>query len=265
MRSHVPRSRWLAAGAVAAVAATLLWAAPADAAGPLVSRGKPVTASSTESAAAFPASAAVDGNTGTRWSSAFSDPQWIQVDLGARTAVDQVTITWEAAYARAFQVQVSDDASTWTTVYSTTTGTGGVQALPVSGTGRYVRLNLTARATQWGHSLWELEVFGTTPGGGDPGGPGGGQAQLLSYGKAGAASTYQNDGACSNCSPAKAFDRDPATRWATSPTNGWVDPGWISVDLGAPATISRVVLQWDPAFATAYQLQVSDDNATWRT
>ena len=34
----------------------------------------------------FPASAAVDGNAGTRWSSAFSDPQWLQVDLGAIAA-----------------------------------------------------------------------------------------------------------------------------------------------------------------------------------
>jgi beta-glucanase (GH16 family) len=44
-----------------------------------------------------------------------------------------------------------------------------------------------------------------------------------------------------------------------------VDPGWIAVDLGATATISKVVLQWDPAFAVSYQLQVSDDNVNWRT
>jgi beta-glucanase (GH16 family) len=271
MRRTVPRDAagsrrraLLAAGVVALAAATVIRAAPADAAGPLVARGRPVTASSTESAAAFPAGAAVDGDAGTRWSSAFSDPQWIQVDLGARTAVDQVTLSWEAAYARAFQVQVSDDAATWTTIWSTTSGTGGVQTLAVSGTGRYVRLNLTARATGWGYSLWEVEVFGTAPGGpGDPGDPGGGR--LLSYGRAGAASSFQDDGACPGCTPAKAFDRDPATRWATSATTGWVDPGWISVDLGAPATISRVVLQWDPAYATAYQLQVSDDGASWRT
>ncbi len=43
--------------------------------------GRPATASSTENAT-FPAGNAVDGNPGTRWSSAFSDPQWVQVDLG---------------------------------------------------------------------------------------------------------------------------------------------------------------------------------------
>ena len=85
---------------------------------------------------AFPASAAVDGNlTGTRWSSAFSDPQWLQVDLGATATISQVVLTWEAAYGKSFQIQTSNDASTWTSIYCTTTGTGGTQTLTVSGIG----------------------------------------------------------------------------------------------------------------------------------
>jgi F5/8 type C domain len=98
---------------------------------------RPATASSTENSGT-PASAAVDGNTGTRWSSAFSDPQWLQVDLGSAQQICQVTLTWEAAYATSFQIQVSDTGNGgWTTVYSTTTGTGGTQTLSVTGTGRY--------------------------------------------------------------------------------------------------------------------------------
>src|SRR5258705_395935 len=85
---------------------------------------QPATASSTENAS-FPASAAVDGNTGTRWSSAFSDPQWLQVDLGSSQTICEVTLDWEAAYATAFQIQVSPDGTNWTTIYSTTTATGG--------------------------------------------------------------------------------------------------------------------------------------------
>ncbi|HWB35658.1 MAG TPA: glycoside hydrolase family 3 C-terminal domain-containing protein, partial [Rugosimonospora sp.] len=92
----------------------------------------------------------------TRWSSAFSDPQWIQVDFGVTVTVCQVILSWETAYATAFQVQVSADASTWTNVYSTTTGTGGTQTLTVNGTGRFLRVYGTARATQWGYSLWEI-------------------------------------------------------------------------------------------------------------
>ena len=88
------------------------------------------------------------------------------VDLGSTATIDQVVLSWEAAYATAFQIQTSGNASTWSTVYSTTAGTGGTQTLAVSGTGRYVRLYGTARATGYGYSLWKLQVYGTTGGGG---------------------------------------------------------------------------------------------------
>src|SRR4051812_26921357 len=101
----------------------------ARAAGTLLSQGKPATASSTENAGT-PASAAVDGNlTATRWSSAFTDPQWLQVDLGASATISQVVLTWEAAYAKSFQIQTSPDGVTWTSIYTTTTGAGGTQTL----------------------------------------------------------------------------------------------------------------------------------------
>jgi hypothetical protein len=128
--------------------------------GTLLSQGQPATASSVEGGA-YPASAAVDGNTATRWSSAFSDPQWLQVDLGATHAISQVVLNWEAAYAKAFQIQTSNDGTNWTTIYSTTTGTGGIQTIPVSGSGRYVRMYGTQRATGYGYSLWEFQVFGS--------------------------------------------------------------------------------------------------------
>ncbi len=114
-----------------------------------VAVNQPTTASSTQSAA-YPASAATDGNLGTRWSSAFSDPQWLEVDLGSTQSICKVVLNWEAAYATAFQIQTSADGSTWTTIYSTTTGTGGAQALTVSGSGRYIRMYGTARATPYG-------------------------------------------------------------------------------------------------------------------
>ena len=130
-----------------------------------IAQGRPATASSQESAS-FPASDATDGNLGTRWSSQFTDPQWLEVDLGSAQSLCQVTLAWETAYATAFQIQASTDNATWTTLYSTTTGTGGTQTLPVTGTGRYLRMYGTARATQWGYSLWELQVYSTTGSGG---------------------------------------------------------------------------------------------------
>jgi beta-glucanase (GH16 family) len=231
-----------------------------------VALGRPATASSTENAGT-PASAAVDGNTGTRWSSAFSDPQWLQIDLGSQQSICSVTLQWETAYATAYQLQVSNDAASWGNIYTTTTGHGATEIITVSGVGRYLRVYGTTRATQWGYSLWEVVVNvssgGTTPTP-TPTPPGSG-AVLLSYTKTATASSYQDDAQCGGCTPNKVTDMDPATRWATSDTTGWVDPGWIYIDLGATATISKVVLQWENAYATAYQIQVSANASSWTT
>ncbi len=122
---------------------------------------KPVTVSSVENAET-PGSAAVDGNTGTRWSSAFSDPQWIYVDLGAIHTVNRVKLNWEAAYGRSYTIQVSTNATGWTNVYSTSTGDGGIDDLNFTATSaRYVRMYGTVRATEYGYSLWEFEAYGS--------------------------------------------------------------------------------------------------------
>jgi hypothetical protein len=54
----------------------------------------------------------VDGSTSTRWSSAFSDPQWIQIDLGSTQSICQVVLRWETASGKAYQIQTSADAVT---------------------------------------------------------------------------------------------------------------------------------------------------------
>ncbi|MBN1411242.1 MAG: family 78 glycoside hydrolase catalytic domain [Spirochaetales bacterium] len=109
----------------------------------------------------FPPDYAVDGNTGTRWSSAFSDPQWIQIDLGTTANISSVVLRWETAYGSAYEIQTSSNASSWTTLYATSSGSGGNETLNVSGSGRYIRMYGTARGTEWGYSLWEFEVYGT--------------------------------------------------------------------------------------------------------
>jgi hypothetical protein len=103
---------------------------------------------------------AVDGNPSTRWSSAWSDNQWIDVDLGETFVVHRVVLNWEVAYGRTYMIQVSLDAQNWTTIYSSSTGDGGIDDLLIRGFGRYVRMHGLVRATQWGFSLWEFEVYG---------------------------------------------------------------------------------------------------------
>jgi hypothetical protein len=255
MRQAIPGRRPRLLTAVLGAVLILLVAAyaavtvgQAHAADTLLSQGKTATASSTENAGT-PASAAVDGNTGTRWSSAFSDPQWLQVDLGATATISSVSLNWEAAYAKSFQIQTSANASTWTTVYSTTTGAGGVQNLTVSGSGRYVRINATARATAYGYSLWEFQVFGST---GSSTGCGTADA---AQGHAATASSSES----ADTPASAAVDGNAATRWSSA----FSDPQWLQVDLGSSQTICGVSLSWEAAYATAFQIQTSANGSTW--
>ena len=122
--------------------------------------GRPAIASS-EQLADTPASNAFDGDDDTRWSSDFSDPQWICVDLGQVTTVGSVSLTWETAYASAYKIQVSLDNRKWTDVSTTATGGGGVEDVTFAPTpARWVRLYGTKRATEWGYSLYSFQVFG---------------------------------------------------------------------------------------------------------
>jgi beta-glucanase (GH16 family) len=212
-----------------------------------IAQGKPTTASSLENAS-FTAAAATDGNTGTRWSSAFTDPQWLQVDLGQTYNISDVTLNWEAAYAKAFQIQTSNDGTNWTTIFSTTTGTGGVQDLPVTATGRYIRMLGTQRATPYGYSLWEFSVNGS---------PATGSSTLLSQGHPTTASSLEN----ASFPAANATDGNTGTRWSSA----FSDPQWLQVDLGATHAISQVVLNWEAAYGKAFQIQTSTDGTNWTT
>ncbi|ADO69563.1 discoidin domain-containing protein [Stigmatella aurantiaca] len=215
--------------------------------GTLLSQGKTATASSAE--AGLGAANAVDGNTGTRWGSAFTNNEWIYVDLGASATISRVVLNWEPAYATGYQIQTAASASgPWTTIYSTTTGDGGIDDLSVSGTGRYVRMNGTQRAlVGYGYSLWEFQVYGTSTS----------TATLLSQGKTATASSAE-----AGLGAANAVDGNTGTRWGSAFTNN----EWIYVDLGASATISRVVLNWEPAYATGYQIQTAASaSGPWTT
>jgi len=124
--------------------------------------GRPATASSSEDDPKrdVKASNAVDGDDETRWSSGFTDAQWISVDLGKSTLVGRVRLVWEPAFASAYSIQVSDDGQHWRAVYSTQNGAGDTEEIrfpPVQA--RYVRMLGARRATKFGYSLWSFEVY----------------------------------------------------------------------------------------------------------
>ncbi|MFE9559845.1 discoidin domain-containing protein [Streptomyces sp. NPDC006487] len=155
-------SALVALGALFASSLTLVSAPVAGAAETLLSQGKPATASSQEGEG-YSAAAAFDGNlTGTRWASQWRDAEWIQVDLGAVRSLSRVVLTWEGAFGKNYDIQVSDDGTNWRTAKSVTGSDGGTDEIAVSGSGRYVRMNGLVRSSGYGYSLWEFQVYGTT-------------------------------------------------------------------------------------------------------
>lgn len=125
-----------------------------------VATGKPVYASSTHSG--LPASHATDGSPGTYWSSVpGDDKQWIYVDLGQRYPISRVQLSWDAAHASEYTIQTLTSGTTWTTIYETSAGDGGVDDIRgLSGVGRHIRIFAHKRGTQLtNYSLRGIEVY----------------------------------------------------------------------------------------------------------
>ncbi|MFD3685318.1 discoidin domain-containing protein [Nocardiopsis sp. NPDC058631] len=134
-----------------------------------------------------------DGLTGdvSRWATDWMEDRYVGVDLGGPSVIDRVDLHWESAFAVDYEVQVSDDRESWTTVHRPSAaeadarradiGTPGSAAglhdaitLDQPVTARYVRVqglerrsfhNPAPHVAQFGYSLYEIEVWGT--GGGD--------------------------------------------------------------------------------------------------
>jgi hypothetical protein len=194
-----------------------------------------------------PAANAFDGDGTTRWESAHSDPQTISVDLGSVQPIDDIRLTWEAALGKDFTLDVSNDGTNWQTIMPVTGNTStSTEYAHLGASGRYVRMNGTARATPYSYSLFEFEVFATSN-----------NLVNLANGKPGVASTTQ--GALTEN---YAFDNDRLTRWSSTAN---LDNAFIYVDLQREVAISRVYLVWEQAYGGDFTIGVSDDAATWTT
>jgi glucose/arabinose dehydrogenase len=125
---------------------------------------RPVKVSSVEKAG-LEGPKAVDGipanpPPGTRWSSVRADPQWLEVDLGSVRGVGYVLLRWEAAYGSEYRIQTSTGGGVWTTVHTRTNGDGQIDVVPFTPRdARWVRVYGVKRATTYGYSLWEMEIY----------------------------------------------------------------------------------------------------------
>jgi beta-glucosidase len=103
---------------------------------------------------------AIDNDPHSRWSSNHNDDQWIYFDLGEVKEFDIAIILWEAACAGVYEIDVSNDAKTWTTVYKEKKGDGGEDIIQLGNQkARYIRMHGLKRKTQWGYSIYDFKVF----------------------------------------------------------------------------------------------------------
>lgn len=211
---------------------------------------------------------AIDKKLDTRWSSAFNDAQHLTLDYGKPVTVTRLQINWQNARAESYQIQVSNDGNTWTTVRTITGSAGGVENLrDLSATGRYLRVQGIKRATQYGYSIIEIQAYANSPSGTtppnpttpDPTTPNPTQptqpdAILTSINTT--SSADQNG----SLSAKLATDGNLSTRWSSKAQ----DDAWLQLDFGVSREIGSIKLVWENAYALEYEIQSSDDGVNWR-
>ncbi len=120
---------------------------------------KPVYASSIEGEE-FTFIHVIDNNPSTRWSSQYTDNEWIYVDLGMIKEISRIRLHWEGACASEYKIECSEDALTWKVIKYVQNGIKGVYEVNnLDIQTRFVKITGIARATIFGYSLWELSVF----------------------------------------------------------------------------------------------------------
>ncbi|OQA97968.1 MAG: F5/8 type C domain protein [Bacteroidetes bacterium ADurb.Bin217] len=201
---------------------------------------KMVTVSSTEAGNNI-ANNITDGDKTTRWASVYADQQWVQIDLEYVFIISEISLFWEAAYGKAYKVEISENGVEWLQIFDTTTGNGGIDKITFTHrAARYVRITCTSRATEWGYSLFEVEVY---------------QSNLALNRPVAVSSTEAGFGnIASNIN-----DSLKTTRWSSSYTNAQ----WLTIDLQQIYTIDRMQILWEAAYGSQYTIAISTDSIIW--
>jgi len=123
-----------------------------------VALGKSATASSVRSG--YPASYAVDGNTGTKWKSNTGGVQWLEVDLGSTYETANAVIRWDGSNrAKDFEFQYWD-GSNWISLFSQTNNGNSTSTINFAATcAQKFRVYMT-KPNSSRYYLKELEING---------------------------------------------------------------------------------------------------------
>jgi hypothetical protein len=181
---------------------------------------------------------AIDGNTKTRWGSAFTDNEWWQIAFAQPEALAGLQIGWEGAYGESYTIQVSDDGTRWHTVFEETAGDGNIDWIffqPV--TTRFLRLQGRQRGTGWGYSIREIYPV-----------------RAHEWPKVEASSTTPGS------HPQNVVDGKPGTYWHSSTSA----PASVHMSLPYPIHLGGLEITWGPDFATSYAVEVATADGQWQ-
>jgi len=181
---------------------------------------------------------AIDRDMSTRWSSEWSDPQWLEIDLGDCTEILGLILKWENASGKNYSVLLSENGSEWQEVYNTTEGDGRTDIIYFNKTNaRFLKIDLKKRGTTYGYSLYEVAIL---------------------HMKVNASSVQDIDNnEC--CTPEKAIDGNMSTRWSSQSS----DPQWFKIDLGEVKNVTGVTLKWEAAYGKKYSILLSENESDW--
>ncbi|MFJ2505099.1 polysaccharide lyase family 8 super-sandwich domain-containing protein [Microbacterium sp. NPDC087592] len=203
--------------------------------------------------------ALADGDPSTRWRGNNANSAWAQVDLGESKPVSTVRLSWEAAYAKAYRIQLSDDGRNWRDAYVTPSAgsDGGVDVITLNDqSARFVRMQTVTRALDYGPSLWEFEIFSDRLVAEAPAVPVA-NANLALGRPTTADSVHQNNATITG---PKATDGSRSTKWSSARAAA---EHWLQVDLESVRSVSRAVVAWEAGTSNDYRIEGSVDGTTW--
>jgi hypothetical protein len=232
-------------------------------------QGKAATADSSCSTFENPAKA-VNGSVGLgnsdKWCS-LGTTKWLQVDLGSALTLNRFVVKHagaggeDAAWnTRDFNIQVSSNGTTWSTVATVTANTASTTThTPTPVSARYIRLNVTTPTSNGNAAarIYEFEAYASS-------GP---ALTNLALGRVATAA--------SSCNAEEGAAKAVNGSVTGGNTDKWCSAGatkWLQVDLGSARTVHRFVVKHageggeNTAWNTRdFTIEVSSNASTWTT
>ena len=185
---------------------------------------------------------AIDGDMNTRWSSEFSDDQWIVFDLETSKTIVGIRLYWETAYGRDYDIQIEDEKGKWKRAAPVRNGDGGMDEIYFGlRNTKKIRLLGLKRGTGWGYSLWEAEILGKEH-----------------------ERTFQASSTGKDASPEMVMDGDQETSWISGENRK--EREWLLISFPEKTSFGGLQISWKGNQSPPCQIQVPRESGEkWRT